>query len=73
MNLTRQVAWEVLPGEDSEESLDGFHVIGSSTVGYSDYSGYVFSGYSFSGCYLTVESLMRCEPSHTNIYMPWLF
>ena len=53
-------------------SLDGFHIIGSSTVGYSEYSGYVSSSYSFSGCYLAVESLMRCEPSHTKIYMPAL-
>ena len=78
MNLRGQVAWEVLPGEDSEEprhvnfgmrwftshetfncqviaiwvSLDGFHIIGSSTVGYSEYSGYVSSGYSFSGWFL---------------------
>ena len=35
-----------------------------------EYSGCPYSGYSFSGCYLTVECLMRCEPSHTKIDMP---
>ena len=43
------------------------------SVWYSEYSGYPSSGYSFAGCYLTVESLMRCELSHTKIDMPWLF
>jgi len=37
------------------------------SVGYSEYSGYPSSGYSFSGFYLTVESLMRCEQSDTQI------
>jgi len=70
------MAWEVLSVENSEGEgqlnlgvTGWFNIIGSSTVGYSEYSGYVSSGYSLSGCYLTVESLMKCEPSHTKIYM----
>jgi len=62
MNLRGQVGWEVLSVENSEGEGQL-----NSTVGY------VSSGYSLSGCYLTVESLMRCELSHTKIYMPWVF
>jgi len=77
MNLTGHVAWEVLPGENSEEE-------GQLNLGVRLFCislevqllsiliilNIPSMAVSFSGCYLTVESIMRYDPSHTKTYLP---